>query len=177
MGARGKARSDDVPHALDAAANGRDQDFQLDGVREGSAELGVAPIRAKSLVVDLGRAAVAIGQMSRRRLGGAEEFSRQGERSRRVGVVVPGRTGPNLGVTGSAAARPGAVMLEPVMVAAERVEVGRIRGAACVWVMVVEWIAMIEIAASRRLPAGREPARRGQSRGDVADRLRRSVGA
>ena len=46
---------DDVPHALDAAAHGRDQDFQLHGVGECSAELGVAPVRAKSLVIDVAR--------------------------------------------------------------------------------------------------------------------------
>ena len=54
-GARGTGRLDDVPHALDAAANGRDQDFQLDRVREGSAELGVTPVRAESLVIDVSR--------------------------------------------------------------------------------------------------------------------------
>ena len=54
-GAGGTGRGDDVPHAFDAAAHGGDQDFQLEGVREGSAELGVAPVRAKSLVMVVSR--------------------------------------------------------------------------------------------------------------------------
>ena len=60
-GARGTGRGDDVPHALDATADGGDQDFQREGVREGSAELGVAPVGAKSLVIDVARQVFGAG--------------------------------------------------------------------------------------------------------------------
>ena len=113
MGARGAGRGDDVPHALDAAADGGDQDFQLEGVGEWSAELGVAPVRAKSLVIDVARHVLggAVGYGYGRRVGGAEEFAGQGEGAWWVGVPVAGRAGPDLGVTGSAGARPGGVVL------------------------------------------------------------------
>ena len=54
-GAGGTGRVDDVPYALDAVADGGDQNFQFHGVGECSAELGVAPVRAESLVIVVSR--------------------------------------------------------------------------------------------------------------------------
>ena len=52
-GAGGPGCGDDVPHLLDAVADGGDEDFQCEGVGEGSTEFGVAPVGAQSLVVVL----------------------------------------------------------------------------------------------------------------------------
>ena len=119
LGTRGSRRRDDVPYPLDAAANGGDQNFQVDGVGEGPTEFGGTPVRAKALVVDLrpprlgirlpagrgvagvpGVAGVFFGVADRRPLGGGEEFARQRECARWIGVPVAGRAGPELRVLG-----------------------------------------------------------------------------
>lgn len=50
----GSGGSDEVTNLLDTAADGGDQDLQRGGVGERAAEFGVTPIRAKTLVIDLG---------------------------------------------------------------------------------------------------------------------------
>jgi hypothetical protein len=111
----GRGCGDDVPHLLDAVADGGDEDFQCEGVGEGSAEFGVAPVGAKAFVVVLrgrdgverlaARMAVPVVRlMGRWCLGWFQEFARQGEGAWWVGVPVPGRAGPELGVVGSAGA-------------------------------------------------------------------------
>jgi len=83
-----------------------------------------------------------------------------------VQICVPWPTG----------ARPAGVVFEPMMRSAQRIQVRRIGAPSVPGIQVIERVAMIQIAAPRRLPAGRESAGGGESGGDVPDRLRRSVG-
>ncbi len=176
---------DDVPYLLDAFAHGGDQDFQFEGVGEGSAEFGVAPVGAEPFVVGV------VGGCS-----GPPVRGRAGRPVRAPVVVVGSRSSP-----GRVRVRGGSVYRCPVGLDQSWVWSGPRVLDQAVWCLsqwcgrhigsrlagsveppasgcvVVVGVAMVQVAAPGGLSAGREPAGGGQGGGDVAGGLGGSVGA